>query len=306
MRSSRFSVAGAGLLAGLAAAALPSLSQDQRTRLPAFGTGVEVVRLDVSVLNGEGRFVTDLRVGDLEIYEDGRLQKSTSFVRRDLPLSLILLLDASASIADRLPLARAAVMGFLEALRPQDDASVIAFSDSVSVLQEATSDRDALHPAIDTISAGGATALYNALYVTLEPIRAEKRDAELRRRAILLLSDGADTASLVWEEQVVELARRCEVTIHVIDLRPRDHEDASARLLEVLSHESGGEVHRPASIHDLEAVYSRVGEELKSQYTLGYVSSDASQDGRWRSIQVRVRGRRELQLRHRTGYYAVP
>ncbi len=306
MRSPWARMAGAGLLAGIAAAEPPALGQDQRTRLPAFGTGVEVVRLDVSVLNGEGRFVTDLRVGDLEIYEDGRLQTPTSFVRRDLPLSLILLLDASASLADRLPLARAAAMGFLESLRPEDDASVIAFNDSVSVLREATSDRDALRPAIDTISAGGATALYNALYVTLERIRVEGRDAELRRRAILLLSDSADTASLVWEEQVVELARRREVTIHVIDLRHRDHADASARLLEVLSRESGGEVHRPVSIHDLEAVYSRIAEELKSQYTLGYVSSDASHDGRWRSIQVRVLGRRKLQVRHRTGHYAVP
>lgn len=280
--------------------------QAQRPAPLAFGADVEVVRLDVSVLAGDGRFVTDLGERDLEIYEDGERQAPTSFVRRELPVSLVLLLDASASIADRLPLAQAAATGFLDALRPQDEASVTEFNDAVRLLQASTSDRDALRRAVGRISAGSSTALYNALYVTLKSLPTGARDADLRRRAVLLLTDGEDTASLVWEEQVVELARRREAAIHVIDLRPRTEQNRSARLLRVLSHESGGELHHPGSIHDLDEVYSRIGEELKSQYTVGYVSSKAVHDGRWRRIEVRVRGRADLHLRHRTGYYAVP
>lgn len=279
--------------------------QEQQPRLPTFGAGVELVRLDVSVLSGN-RFVTDLGERDIEIYEDGQRQVPSSFTRRDLPVSLDLLLDASASIADRLPLAQAAAVGFLDTLGPRDEASVIEFNDRVRVLQPRTSDREALRRAVGRISAGGSTALHNALYTTLKAVPDEAGDAELRRRAIVLLSDGEDTASLVWEEQVVELARRREAAIHVIDLRPRQEDGRSTRLLRVMSHESGGEVHHPGSIRDLDAVYSRIAEELRSQYAVGYVSSQPAQDGRWRRIEVRVRGRGDLRVRHRMGYYALP
>ena len=277
----------------------------QPTRLPTFGAGVELVRLDVSVLSGN-RFVTDLEEKDLEIYEDGQRQVPSSFTRRDLPVSLTLLLDASASIADRLPLAQAAAVGFLETLGPRDQASVTEFNDRVRLLQSSTSDREALRAAVGRISAGGSTALHNALFSTLEAMPDAARDAELRRRALVLLSDGEDTASLVWEEQVVELARRREAAIHVIDLRSRQEDNRSARLLRVLSRESGGDVHHPGSIRDLDDVYARIAEELKSQYAVGYISSQPARDGRWRKIEVKVRGRGDLQVRHRTGYYALP
>ena len=298
-RAAAWAAAGAVLVGGA------GLAQEQRTRLPSFGAGVELVRLDVSVSSGN-RFVTDLKERDLEIYEDGQRQEPSSFARRELPVSLALLLDASASIADRLPLAQAAAAGFLETLGPKDEVTVIEFNDRVRVLQPWTSDRDALRAAVGRVSAGGSTALYNALYTTLKTLPEESRGDELRRRAIVLLSDGEDTASLVWEEQVVELARRREAAIHAIDLRARPEGDRSARLLNVLSHESGGEIHRPGSIRDLEAVYSRIAEELKSQYAIGYVSSNPTQDARWRRIEVRVRGRGDLRVRHRTGYYALP
>ena len=294
-----------GALAGILFSAALGGGQEQPPRLPTFGAGVELVRLDVSVLSGN-RFVTDLEQRDIDIYEDGQLQVPASFSRRDLPVSLDLMLDASASIADRLALAQAAAVGFLDTLGPQDEASVTEFNDRVRVLQARTADREALRAAVGRISAGGSTALLNALYSTLKAVPDPARDAELRRRAIVLLSDGEDTASVVWEEQVLELARRREAAIHVIDLRPRREDGRSARLLRVLSQESGGEVHHPGSIRDLERVYSRIAEELKSQYAIGYVSSRPTQDGRWRRIEVRVRGRGDLRVRHRTGYYALP
>ena len=111
----------------------------------------------------------------------------------------------------------------------------------------------------------------------------------------MLVSDGEDTSSLVWEEQVLELVRRREATIHVIALnRESDASNRSARLLRLLSAESGGEVHHPASIRDLDSVYSRIGEELRSQYTIGYVSSNPASDARWRNDRAagaRAQGR---------------
>jgi Ca-activated chloride channel family protein len=268
---------------------------------------VEVVRLDVTVLGRDGRFVTDLGQGDFELYEDGQRQALTSFVRQELPVSLVLLLDASISVADRMPLAQAATTRFVQALRPDDQVRVTEFNDSVAVLQDSTSDRDALRAAISKVSAAGATALYNALFVTLKGLPPASFGTQLRRRVIVLVSDGEDTASLVWEEQVLELVRRREATIHVIALRREsDASNRSARLLRLLSAESGGEVHHPESIRDLDSVYARIGEELRSQYMIGYVSSNPARDARWRAIELRVRGRKDLQVRHRTGYYAVP
>ncbi len=300
--------AAAAVLAGVLSLAPPGMSQEApRRAAPTFGSDVEVVRLDVTVVDGDGRFVTDLAESDFEVYEDGHRQGLTSFVRQELPVTMVLLLDASISVADRMPQAQAASVRFVQSLRPHDEVRVTEFNDRVAVLQDSTSDRDALQAAINRISAAGSTALYNAMYVTLRALPPASHGTQLRRRVIVLVSDGEDTSSLVWEEQVLELVRRREATIHVIALnRESDASNRSARLLRLLSAESGGEVHHPASIRDLDSVYSRIGAELRSQYTIGYVSSNPVSDARWRRIELRVRGRKDLQVRHRTGYYAVP
>lgn len=289
------------------ALALPGSGQEATGRTPTFGSDVEMVRLDVTVVDRGGRFITDLEQADFELHEDGQRQALASFVRAELPVSLVLLLDASISVADRMPQAQVASTRFVQGLRPKDEVRVTEFNDRVAVLQDSTSDRAALEAALNRISAAGSTALYNALYVTLRDLPAAARGAELRRRVIVLVSDGEDTSSLVWEEQVLELVRKREATIHVVALRREsDASNRSARLLRLLAAESGGEVHYPASIRDLDSVYGRINEELRSQYTIGYVSSNPISDARWRTVELRVRGRKGVQVRHRTGYYAVP
>ena len=294
----------------LAAALVPAAGRGQDAPRPpalSFGSDVGVVRLDVTVVGSDGRFVTDLREDDFELREDGTRQPIASFHRQELPVALVILMDASNSVTDRMPVAQAATKHFVATLRPDDDVRIVAFNDRVSVLQELTSDRAALGRAIDAMATGGATALYNALYSTFRSLPAPDAGGRPRRRVVVLVSDGEDTASLVWEEQVLELVRRREATVHVIALRAEsDASNRSARLLRLLSGESGGEVHHPGSIRDLDSVYARIGDELRSQYTVGYVSSNPAQDGTWRRIELRVRGRKDLQVRHRTGYYAVP
>ena len=295
--------------ATLALAALGAASRGagQEARPLTFGTDVGLVRLDVTVERSDGRFVTDLKESDFELLEDGRPQEISTFTREELPVSMVLLVDSSISVADRMPIAQGASARFVGGLRPDDEVRVTSFNEGVTVLQDFTSDKEALRSAIDRITAGGATALYNALYATLRGRAPQWAEGRLRRRVIVLLSDGEDTASLVWEEQVVELVRRREATVHVIALRKEsDASNRSARILRLLSAESGGDVHRPDSIRDLDSVYSRIADELRSQYMVGYVSSNPSQDGSWRKIELRVKGKRDLQVRHRVGYYALP
>jgi Ca-activated chloride channel family protein len=186
---------------------------------------------------------------------------------------------------------------------------VVAFNDRINVLSDFTPDHAALEKAVLRTEASGPTALHNALYVTLKELGKQKKSGELRRRALVLLSDGEDTASLVQDEQVIELARKLEIGIYAISLRPNRVQDRSrlafsqaAHLLTVLSRDTGGQVYFPNSISELDAVYDRIAEELRTQYNLGYISSNTRRDGKWRRIVVRTR--EDLQVRHKIGYYA--
>jgi Ca-activated chloride channel family protein len=155
--------------------------------------------------------------------------------------------------------------------------------------------------------------MYNALYIALKDLTKLKKAGELRRRAVVLLTDGEDTASLVNDDQVLDLAKKTEVNIYSISIRqnrPTDRErlafSQAAHILTALSNETGGQVHFPQSLSELDAVYDRIAEELRTQYSLGYVSANKRKDGKWRRIVVRVPDRESVQVRHRLGYYAAP
>ncbi|HEX6737262.1 MAG TPA: VWA domain-containing protein [Vicinamibacteria bacterium] len=309
-------LAACGLLA-VAAAALaqsptppPARPSPQPTRRPpTFEAGIEVINLAVSVLDGKSRFITDLSERDFSIFEDGIRQDLSLFNHEDVPISLAVMIDTSASMDEKLPTAQEAATRFVKTLRSQDMARVMQFNDRAQTLQDFTNEHKLLEEAIRRTQASGPTALYNALYVALKELAAQKKTGELRRRAVVLLSDGEDTASLVTDEQVLELARKTEIAIYSISLRPtrvpernRLNFSQAAHILTALARETGGQVYFPASLSELDEVYGRIAEELRTQYSLGYVSSNKRRDGKWRRIVVRTRD--ELQVRHKIGYYA--
>jgi Ca-activated chloride channel homolog len=265
----------------------------------------------VSVTDARGRYITDLTKNDFAVFEDGVRQELSIFNHEDIPISLVLMIDTSASMDEKLATARAAAIRFVGTLRPQDNAQVMQFNDRTTILQDFVADHDALDKAIGRTEAAGPTALHNALYVALKELEKQKT-AALRRRAIVLLSDGEDTASLVSDDQVLDLARKTEINIYAISLRPRRMQDRNAvkfsqaaHLLTALTTDTGGQVHFPNSISELDAVYDRIADELRTQYSLGYVSSNKRTDGKWRRIVVRVPARPDLQVRHKLGYFGV-
>jgi Ca-activated chloride channel family protein len=301
---------GLAALAGVARAQAPS--QRATPRPPVFGTGIEVINLNVSVTDPRGRYVTDLVRNDFAVFEDGVRQDLSIFSHEDIPISLVVMIDTSASMEEKLPIARAAAVRFIGTLRPQDNASVIQFNDRTTILQDFSAEHAKLENAINRTEASGPTALHNALYVALKELEKLKNTGELRRRAIVLLSDGEDTASLVSDEQVLDLARKTENNIYAISLRPRRMPDRNAvkfsqaaHLLTTLTQDTGGQVHFPASLSELDAVYERIAEELRTQYSLGYVSNNPRRDGKWRRIVVRTPAHDDLQIRHKLGYFAV-
>jgi Ca-activated chloride channel family protein len=277
---------------------------------PSFRIGVEVVSLNVTVINGESRFVTDLEQNEFLVFEDGAKQDVTFFTRSQLPIALAILLDTSASMDDKLATAQEAAIGFARRLRPEDQAQVIDFDSRVNILQGFTNDGAALEKAIRSTAAGGSTSMYNAIYIALnemKKVRAQSTE-EIRRRAIVVLSDGEDTSSLLPFEEVLELAKRAETAIYTIGIRSRD--PAGLRgfreaefVLKQLAYETGGRAFFPGSVAELPAIYTLISDELSSQYTLGYTSRNPRRDGSWRRVVVRL-GRPSMTARTKQGYYA--
>jgi Ca-activated chloride channel family protein len=300
--------AGVALLAALTTGVLA-----QTPRSPTiFPAGIEVIRLSLSVTDGRNRLITGLSETDFAVYEDGIRQDLSFFTSDALPLSVSLLVDCSASMDENLPVAQEAGARFVRTLRPEDLGQVVQFNDRSTVLQDFTPDRSALESAIRSTHASGPTVLYNTLYIALRQLRDQGSPAAPRRRAIVLLSDGEDTASLVGDDQVLELARQGDVGVYVIGLRSnraQDHEriefSQATYFLTTLTRDTGGEAYFPSSLSELDTIYGRVAEELRSQYTLGYVSHNERRDGRWRRIVVRGSARDDLHVRHRLGYYAA-
>ena len=209
----------------------------------------------------------------------------------------------------KLPTAQEAAIGFAKRLRGQDLAEVIDFDSRVVVLQNFTNALPELEQAIHKTSAGGSTSLYNAVYIALKDLKkvVAKNTEEIRRQAIIVLSDGEDTSSLLPFEEVLDLAKRSETAIYSIGLRTPDGPGTTTKgfkeaefVLRQFSQETGG---RSFQLADLVNVYGQISDELSSQYTVGYTSRNPKRDGSWRRVVVRV-NRPSLTARTKLGYFA--
>jgi Ca-activated chloride channel family protein len=278
-------------------------AQGQRIR-----SGVELVSLNVTVTDPAGKYATDLTEPDFEVFEDGAKQNLTFFSRTQQPISLALLIDTSASMDERMGITQEAAIGFAKQLHKDDQAEVIDFDSQVRILQNFTNDSGALERAIRQTTANGSTSLYNALYIALKDLKKVKAESasDIRRQAIVLLSDGDDTSSLIEFDQVLDLAKRSETVIYSIGLRQgeiarREFKEAEF-VLKQLSTETGGRAYFPTDARDLQKIYQSIWDELSSQYAIAYSSSNPKRDGAWRRIQVRV-VKPGLTARTKQGYY---
>jgi Ca-activated chloride channel homolog len=283
-----------------------------RRGLPRFGSDVEVVNLSVSVADTGRRYVTDLERQDFTVLEDGVPQQLSVFDQQQAPVAVSILIDCSLSMQPNMAIVQGAALRLLHALRPVDTAQIVRFNHRHEVVQDFTSDQGLLEAGIRSIRPDGATGLYNAVYLSLRDLARQPAGDELRKRAVVLLSDGADTTSLLSDDQVLDAARRAEVTVYAVGLGIATPAASSlvetnrARyFLTALTGVTGGQPFFPRGLGELDGVYDRIARELSTQYSLGYVSSNARRDGKWRKVVVHS-GRGGLVLRHRAGYFASP
>ena len=274
-----------------------------------FRSTIDIVSLNVTVTDGENRYLTDLTESDFSVFEDGVSQNLIFFTRRPQPIAMSLLLDSSASMENKLATLQEAATNFVRRLGPNDLAQVIDFDSRVSIRQAFTSAQSDLEAAIRQGASGGSTSLHNAIYVSLKElgkIRALNEE-DVRRQALIVFSDGEDTSSLVSFDEVLDLAKRSETSIYTIALRSNDtrtrgfHE--AEFVMRQLAQETGGRSFFPGRIEDLDGVYAQIADELASQYTLGYTSKNPRTDGAFRRVIVQV-GREDATPRTKRGYYA--
>ena len=279
-----------------------------------FRTGVDLVALNVVVTDGQQKFVTGLSIDNFSVFEDGVQQELSFFAAKDVPLDLALLLDTSASMTDKMQTMQQAAIGFAATMRAGDRVSVVDIKDSVKVLHALDDDVAGAEAAIRRTTARGGTALYNGLYMALKDmVKRRRQNGEVRRQAIAVLSDGADTASLVAFDDVMEVAKQSGIAIYTITLTSgytvRTAANSGSRYfsqsefaMKALAQETGARAFFPTGIAELAGVYGTIAEELATQYALGYTSKNPKRDGAFRRVVVRVHDHPGARTRTRSGY----
>ena len=305
-------VAAAALVLAVAAPSLLARASQEpaRTQPRVFKSTAALVALNVTVQDKSARYVAGLRAEDFVVYEDGIKQEVRFFEADAVPLDLIVLIDTSSSMRDRMDVVHDAAAGFVSSLRSGDRGAVVSFADRVSILQPLTSDRAALEKAVRATAADGLTSLNNAIYVALKEFGGEARTAgAVRRQAIVVLSDGTDTTSLITLDDVLELARRSGVSIYTVGLQPAQEarpavyreRSESDDAMKALARETGARAFFPEPA-ELKSVYRSIAREVASQYSIGYIPTNPSGDGRFHRVHVQVVTKPDLRPRTRSGY----
>ena len=297
----------AAIFAGVALAAPEVIAQTR------FQTGVDVVALSVAVTDGHDKFVSALSAADFAVTEDGVPQEISFFSATPVPMDLALLLDTSASMIDKMSIVHDAATGFISSAKPGDRVTIVDIKDGVKVLHPLDEDLEGARTAIRSTSARGGTALYNGLYMTLkEMVKLRRNNGEVRRQALLVLSDGDDTASLVGFDDVMDVAKQSGIAIYTITLRTdlqrllASNKTAAVPgdfAMRALAQETGARAFFPGAAAELTGIYGTIANELASLYSLGYTSTNPARDGAYRRVAVKV-DQSDVRTRTRTGYVA--
>lgn len=286
------------------------------------------VLLGVTVKNQYGRPATGLSQQDFIVIEDGQRQQITSFNVREVPINVVLLLDASSSMFGKMRQVRMAAIKFIEQMRAQDKVAIVQFAEKVELIQDWTSNRADLRHAVNwRYRPGETTNLWDALYLASEELLSNVEG----RKAIVVLTDCLDTTSKVTQQQAYWAAIRAGASIYVISEASALASDvrrnyggtagtlagtrmsaeaiaaqllAAERSLEEMANRTGGGLFAPVDPTQLEQAYLQIAEELKTQYLITYIPSSDRIDGKFRTIKVLLT-RPGLTAIHKEGYFAV-
>jgi Ca-activated chloride channel family protein len=289
----------------LTSAGLIAQSQQPLRDQRLFRSGIVLTSLSATVTDRDGRLVPDVTRDAFEVYEDGQLQTISQFSHERVPVGLGVLIDISDSMfGKRIEDARASVDRFLfDLLDPQDEFFLLAFNHKPRGLTPWTRGRDEVRRALDGLRPTGGTAIYDAIFEALPILDRRTRE----RAALLIISDGADTASNATLRDVRSALLRNDVFVYAIAIDSADAKAINARVnvdaLRDITNQSGGRTEVVRNSADLADATARIADELNSQYLIGYTSPKGA-DGAYHSIRVRVAGT-DYRVRARNGYVAT-
>lgn len=271
-----------------------STLQTEDNRNFTLSVDVELVQLPVSVQDKEGRPVNGLTKDHFQIFEDNVQQELSLFRHEDVPLSLGLVIDNSGSMRNKRERVNSAALAFVRESNPDDETFVVNFDDSAYLEQDFTGSIGDLIDVLDRVDTRGETALYDAIYLSVEHAKTGKN----YKKALLLISDGEDNTSKYGINRVIEVLRESRITLYAVGLLEENDQRGglfrkppSKKAKEALTQFAeltGGQAYFPKSIDEVEEICKRIAHDLRNHYTLGYAPSNKKLDGTWREVRVKV------------------
>ena len=290
-------------IAGFSQAQAPPPSPDD---VPLYRTDARLVLLHASVVDKNGKLLTNIPQSAFKVFEDGTEQPIRLFRREDVPVSMGILVDNSGSMTGKRTRVAAAALEMVKQSNPDDEVFIVNFNDDTHFDQPLTNDVKKLQAGLAKMEARGGTAMRDALSKSINYV---KRNGNKDKKVLVIITDGNDNSSDISQEQVLRQAQNSDVLIYSIGLL-NEEEARQAReakkALKSLAEASGGLDYYPKSTSDVEEITPRVAHEIRNQYIIGYRSSNQALDGSFRQVKVTVSGFGRPTVRTRNGYYATP
>jgi VWFA-related protein len=288
--------------AAILAAQTPPPAQDETAN---FTLDTKLVALYVSVIDKNGKMVTNLQQSAFKVFEDNVEQPLKIFNREDVPVSMGIIIDNSGSMREKRPKVAAAALELVKESNPQDEVFIVDFNDVAYLDAPFTNNIKKLEQVLDKIDTRGGTAMRDAISMSID---YAKESGKKNKKVLLVITDGNDNTSNETLEQLERKARQSEVLIYCIGLlndeEPREAR-AAKRALNDLATASGGLSYYPKSLSEVETITPQIAHEIRNQYILAYSPTNQALDGKFRSIRVTVKAPGNPTVRTRNGYFAT-
>jgi Ca-activated chloride channel family protein len=270
---------------------------------------LDVTRVNIlfTVTDKKGRFVTDLSKTDFDVIENKKSQTIQQFTAEsDLPLRLAVLVDTSNSIREQFRFEQQAAIRFIQSVvRPREDRlMLVSFDSAAEMVSDLTGDIRKLEEGVKSMRPGGGTAFYDAIYFAAKEKLMMDQPRDKFRRAMIVISDGQDTESRMSRDQALEMAQKADVVIYAISTNIKRDDSDGDKVLRYLTEETGGQAFFPFKIEDLDQSFENIANELRHQYNIFYRPEPLKTDGLYHPVTVKAKGRKDLVVRARKGYYA--
>ena len=266
---------------------------------------VDEVLLHATVIDSRQRIVTDLDKSAFSIFEDGKPQTIISFRHEDVPVAMAIVIDNSGSMREKRNQVNQAALNLVRSSNPRDQVCIVNFNDEYYLDQDFTSDLLRLKEALEKINASGGTALYEAVVASSDHLR---RNAQLEKKVLFVVTDGEDNASLETLEQAIkQLQGENGPAVYAIGiLGEEEHPKRARRALEIIAERTGGMAFFPKTLSEVNDISSTVARDIRNQYTIGYKPTNPRGTGGFRSVRVEAKAKShgKLTVRTKNGYYA--